>query len=247
MDARSRILAGTVGFIALVAILSLVGWRWGIVQFNAGVPSISLARLLNHRPSLDRPVNFPADFSDEARQTWRLNVATSRAAIEKNPADVSSWFDLAIYYKMVGDYDGALEIWEYVDTTYPTGKAVALHNLGEYYFHTLKDYPTAEQYYRQSIAIAPQFAINYSDLFDIYRYVYKQDTRAAADIIKEGLAHVPAPDGIVLELSLADYYKSKSDTANARAMLRQAREGAKAIGDSKVLYQIDQQLKTLEK
>jgi len=132
MSIRSRVIAVVVALIALLAILTLVGWRWGIVQFNHGVPSIAIEKLLNRKPSLDRAVNFPADFPEEAKTKWNEEVEADKAQIKKDN-QAAAWFDLAIMYRMVNDYDGAVAIWKYLQVQYPTDP-VAPHNLGEYYF-----------------------------------------------------------------------------------------------------------------
>ena len=248
MNTRSRIIAGAVGVVAVVAIAALVGPRFGVVRFSSGsiIPSVSFAKLINHMPSLERPVNFPADFSAEAHTLWNNQVAKDTSALKKDPTDVATWLNLAIMYRMVGDYDGAVEIWKYISANYPK-EAVSLHNLGEYYFHTAKDYARAEEYYRASITIAPQFAINYTDLYEMYRYVYTAKASAASEALKEGIAHVSAPEAIDLAVTLAGYYRDIGDIADARTYFMQARAGAKAAHNAGLIYQIDQQLTALPK
>ncbi len=112
--------------------------------------------------------------------------------LRKSPGDFDTWLELAIHYKIAGDYEGAADVWQYVVYAAPSvQRTVALSNLGDLYMNFIKDYPKAEGYYRQALAINPTVISYYRDLYTLYRYLYKIDTSAASDILTEGLAKNP--------------------------------------------------------
>ncbi|KKW19239.1 MAG: Tetratricopeptide repeat protein [Parcubacteria group bacterium GW2011_GWA2_51_10] len=194
--------------------------------------------LSNAPPSLDRPTVFPADFAENARTVYTENLAKIKESIETNPENTAAWLDLAIYYKMVNDYEGALEVWEYLVAKNPSD-AISLHNIAEYHFHTKKDYPAAERYYRKAIEANPSLSMNYSDLHEMYRYVYKQDTDSAIEILKEGISKVDVRGSIDLTTMLARYFEDKGDLPNARTYYTQARDMAKGIKETQIMQQLD--------
>lgn len=193
------------------------------------------------QPPLERQIAYPENFPQEARAPYEQNLATTKENINKNPNNIAAWLDLAIYYRMVGDYKGAVEVWEYLVAKNPND-AISLHNIAENYFHQEKDYPKAEEYYRRAIAANPALALNYSDLHEMYRYVYRQDTQAAVEIIQEALAKVDVRSAINLSVTLGRYYEEKGDMPNARTHYTQARDAAKSVGEVRLAQQIDEDI-----
>lgn len=246
MTKRMQIITAVIlVLLILIAVLVGVAKGRGIVTFDGWKPKFSLTSLKSPRPSLDRPINFPADFPESGKELFNTNIAKIRAEIENSPSsNTAAWFDLAIYYRMVGDHAGAVEIWEYISALNPSN-GVSIHNLGEYYFHTAKDYPKAEKYYLRSIAVAPELVSNYTDLFDMYVYVYKQDTSAAEDILKQGIAIIPSPGNIDLMIKLGEYYANKGDKGNARTWYIDARTAAQALKNAALVREIDRRLSSL--
>ena len=213
----------------------------GVALLYTGVIQIGAPRA----PSLDDELSISADLPEDVRALLVASVEKLKSELREDPTKVAAWLDLAIRYKTAGDFDGAVKIWEYLAAQYPTDP-VPPHNLGEYYFHTVKNYPKAEQYYRRAIAVAPQFPINYLDLHDMYRYVYKEDTTAAVDILKEALEKVDSTQGIDVLIALAGYYNSKGDTENARVNYTLARDAAKKLGNKALVERLDAELKRLK-
>lgn len=232
--------------IFLVAVVFIgVAHSRGALSFSGGRIHFSLASFKNPPPSLDRPINFPVDFTPEARELFNTQLAKTKDVLKNNPEDVSAWLDLAIRYRMVGDHEGAIEIWKYISALYPQD-GITLHNLGEYYFHTAKDYPTAESYYMRAITAAPTMEQNYFDLADMYQYVYKQDTSAAADILKKGIQNVEAPTNIDIMIRLGQYYADGGDSKNARLSYGEALKAAQSLHNQGLAAQINQALSRLK-
>lgn len=217
----------------------------GIVTFDGWKPKFSLAALTNPMPSLDRPITFPADFPESGKDVFNAQVAELKGRLRNNAADVSAWLDLAIHYRMVGDQEGAVEIWKYIAAVQPED-AIALHNLGEYYFHNEKDYSKAEDYFLRSIAIDPKMSANYTDLFDMYFYVYKQDTSAAEDILRQGIVAIDGPGSIDLMIKLGEYYANKGDSKSARTWYTDARTAAQTLKNTALVRELDRRLSLLK-
>jgi tetratricopeptide (TPR) repeat protein len=237
--------------IPAVIIIALVVLGLGVAAFQSGTPGgflSNIKRLVRGAPgmpSLERPVTFPANFPESAKEASTTSLAGLKEKISANPSDMSLWYDLAVKYRMVQDYDGAVEIWEYIASVTPQD-SIAIHNLGEHYFHYARDYKRAEGYYRQAIALAPQFSINYTDLFEMYRDVYKQDTSAAEDILKEGIRAISTVEVVDLQLLLARHYRAKGDVEGARKYYTDARAIMQSAGNAALIRQIDSELNSLK-
>ncbi len=143
-------------------------------------------------PSLVKAVFYSKDLSPDAKAILVTMIADLRAQLSKNYDLYNVWLDLAIRYKQSGDLAQAQAVWEYLAFLHPDD-AVSRHDLGDLYANYLKNYPKAEMYYQQAIAINPKSSLDYLALADLYRYSYKQNTSAAADILKQGIAKVPEP------------------------------------------------------
>ncbi len=196
-------------------------------------------------PSLTRPVQYSASLSPEVKNMLIDKIAKLRATLAKNYGDYGAWMKLALQYKAAGDHDAAREIWEYISRMYPA-RSTALHNLGDYYYHQLNDYAKAENYYRQAIQADPSQAIDYTSLFELYRDSYKQSTTAAADVLKEGIAHIGGNQLIDLYIALASYYADKNDAADATTYYAKARDAAQKLGNTSLVAQLDAALASLK-
>ncbi|MEY4747245.1 MAG: hypothetical protein RLZZ416_294 [Candidatus Parcubacteria bacterium] len=233
-NARSNYLYAIIGLGAAALIFILSAWYAGFVPFGTGA-----------MPSLERAVAFPADFPEAGKAILTSNIEKLRTAIAKNQDDTTSWLDLAIQYKTVGDFEGAIEIWKYLVSKNPKN-SVAYYNLGTTYHLDLKDYSRAEQYLKKAVEVDPGSALPYLALGELYRYSYKQDSSLAADILKQGIAKMQLPQRIDLEVALGSYYSAKSDIANARTYLTNARDDAKAAHNTALAAQLDQQIASLK-
>lgn len=88
--------------------------------------------------------------------------------------------------------------------------------------------------------------MNYTDLHEMYRYVYKQDTSAAVDIIKEGIPYVSVEAGIDLRIALATYYKDKRDNENAVLIYTEARDEAEKLGNTNLVDELNAEIRALK-
>ena len=97
---------------------------------------------------------------------------------------------LGVYRKIIGDYEGAREVWEYASAIRPQN-SVSFNNLGELYAYYLKNNKKAEENYAKAIENDPSAIYIYRNFFDFYRY-FAKDTAKARAILEKGIAANPA-------------------------------------------------------
>jgi tetratricopeptide (TPR) repeat protein len=141
-------------------------------------------------PSLNQSVTYSADLSSDAVAILKSNIATLSASLKSNPSQSDEWLQLAIYYKTAGDYTLAEQVWLYLTKAAPSN-SVAFADLGDLYNSFIVNYPKAETYYLQAIKLKPDDINTYNNLFLMYRYQYKTNTTAAADLLTQGLKANP--------------------------------------------------------
>jgi tetratricopeptide (TPR) repeat protein len=234
--------------VVLILLGGLAFWAFnrGVLYFNEGsmFPRFSKVAIMHPVPSLDRTPSYSTDFPAEGRILYETKVTKLKETLTKEPANLEAWLDLAIYYRMVGDHEGAIEIWEYLRTMYPQD-SISRHNLGEYYFHTVKDYEKAEIYYEESIAVSPGLESNYTDMYEMYKYVYKQDTTAALDILKRGIEKAAGPSAIQFKIMLGREYRDRGDKENAKKYLTEARDAAQEAGNRSLSNDLTREISAL--
>jgi tetratricopeptide (TPR) repeat protein len=175
-------------FLIGVGIAAVLGG--GIYLYISKSEAPILAQVM--QPSLSRPYIITAELPEDAKTILRSNVEKIVAELKENPEHFETWFELATHYKIAGDYKGAEEIWQYITVNAPANMHyVAWANLGDLYMNFIKDYPKAEEYYKKAIALKSDEISLYADMYRLYRYLYKTDTSAAADILAEGLRSNP--------------------------------------------------------
>jgi tetratricopeptide (TPR) repeat protein len=217
----------------------------GVISYRDGALKFSKSAITNPAPSLHRKTVFPVDFSEETKGLYMARLEKTTSALESDLFNYEAWLDLAIAYRMVGDNAGAIEIWEYLSASDPRD-GISRHNLAEHYFHTEKQYEKAEKLYRESIAVAPALGSNYTDLYDMYRYVYKQNTGAAVDILLEGVETLGGTSAIQFNIMLGRHYRDVlKDATNARKYLTEARDAAAARGDRAIATQLSAEISSL--
>lgn len=149
-------------------------------------------------PNLDRPIVFSAAFPKELQANMIDKIKTLSNEIKKDPTSTEKWLQLAINWKIISDYNGAREIWEYLAKADPKN-FIPLHNLGDLYTYYLKDATKAEgpvraeSYFLKALELAPSEINTYRSLYDLYRYVVKDDIKAKA-ILQQGVDKTASKD-----------------------------------------------------
>ncbi|MBI2096205.1 MAG: hypothetical protein HYT43_01060 [Candidatus Taylorbacteria bacterium] len=198
---------------------------------------------LRSYPSLARPIKLPPVFEGQAAESMLGSISRTLAILKKDPGNVNAWYALALNRKMINDYAGAVEIWEFLKVSGIKDSAVFV-NLGELYHLYLKNYAKSELNYRMAISKLPVNLSSYSGLHELYKYSYKKETAAAADILKEGISK--NPEAIDLMVLLARYYEEKKDFVSARLYYEKAAAEARRQGDISRADLIEKDLKALD-
>jgi tetratricopeptide (TPR) repeat protein len=140
-------------------------------------------------PSLDRPVVFPKNYSQEAKMIMGKNIEDIASRLKKNSSSVDDWINLGIYRKEIEDYDGAKEAWSYASLLNPNNP-VPFSNLGDLYGYYLKDKAMAEINILKAVEKDPASANWYVRAADFYREV-EDDLAKAKAILEKGLVAIP--------------------------------------------------------
>lgn len=110
----------------------------------------------------------------------RLNKTYVLLEEKNNP--YSSWIDIGMYKKVLGDYKGAEEAWMNA-VTLTDRPDLAYGNLANIYFYNIKNYDLAEEYYQKAIEISVNPFTYREGLSDLYRYI-KTDKK---DLIEKNM------------------------------------------------------------
>jgi hypothetical protein len=132
-------------------------------------------------PSLDRPITISASLPDDAKPILKNLLEQQIEILRKEPTRVDIWLQYGVNRKIAGDYEGAIEAWEYVAQAAPKEMSATAHgNLGDLYMYFLKDYAKADTRFNQAIALNPRVLDYYRALFYLYRDIYKDTAKAEA-------------------------------------------------------------------
>lgn len=135
--------------------------------------------------------------------------------VKKNPLLYSSWLQIGVYKKTIGDYIGARDAWEYAALLAPQ-EFVPHYDLGQLYWHNIPDYLKAEAKFKAAIALKIKDASSYKALSDLYLYSYKGKAGLADDVLLDGLKAMP--NDINLLKALGYVYEEQKEYAKALAI-----------------------------
>lgn len=172
------------------------------ISVEPATPAMSADEIKKKMPDLDKEIVINADLSEKDKDTAVNKIKEIITRLKANYDIREDWLNLGIWRKMLGDYEGAKEAWEFVTLIRPDDP-VAYHNLGDLYTQNLANFPLAEKYYLTAIAKDPTTAFFYMKLFEFYRYYLKKPDLAENILVKG----VKATNDSSLEKLLADYRK----------------------------------------
>ena len=141
-------------------------------------------------PDLNKEIKITADMNEEAKRIATAKIQDLSSQLKKNSDNLENWLVLGVYRKMIGDYEGAREVWEYASTIRPQS-SIPLNNLGDLYAYYIKDEAKAEEYFLRAISIDPSNLYLYFKITDFYRD-FNKDTAKARAILEQGIAANPS-------------------------------------------------------
>ena len=159
-------------------------------------------------PKLDLPVVNYSHIDDAAFEIAAKNIGILAEELKKNPKNELNWLNLAIFRKMLGDYQASVEILNYVAILWPNDY-VPRNNLADLYQFYLKNYPLAEENWLKTIELKPDYIPAYENLYNLYIDLYKEKQTLALPILFQGLKN--NPKNIDLMLYTARHYRSIGD------------------------------------
>src|SRR3989344_422819 len=91
-----------------------------------------------------RPILVKIQLSESSKNQAIGKIQDLVKLIEKKYDYIEAWYDLGAYRKLIGDYDGAIEAYNFVIKIRPKDE-IAYVNLGDLYGFYLKDYENSEK------------------------------------------------------------------------------------------------------
>lgn len=195
-------------------------------------------------PDLDRRTDFTTSLPKDALDITINKINSLSKSLKANPSNFQFWIDLGLNRKMINDYVGAKEAWEYASLLRPQN-SVSFSNLGDLYHYYTKDYEKAEKNLKKAIENKPDYAIYYKNLSDLYKFSYKTDTDLAEQTLLDGLK--ANPNLVDMSVFLASYYKEVGNREKAIFYYKKASDEAKKLGNSELAGSLDQEILLLSK
>lgn len=156
------------------------------------------------------------DIPEEKLKDYRDRMASARANHTSPDEDIdfNAYMSAASVKKGVGDYEGARDIWEYVNSVRPKN-SISFGNLGDLYANFLKNLPKSESNYLRAIENDPTDPGYARGLLELYEYQMQSKLGFSEDLFK-GAAE-KNPDKADFSLLLAHYYELSKDYEKAIA------------------------------
>ena len=151
-------------------------------------------------------------FSEEQKQDLYRAIGNYGTAVKENPDYFNGWLQIGLLKKVIGDFEGARDAWEYAGVIRPQN-SISFSNLGELYWRYVPDFPRSEMNFRTAIINNLGDVMVYVSLSHLYLYSYTEKFTLADEVIQEGLA--ANPDAIDLLKALARVYEVQKDYAHA--------------------------------
>lgn len=151
-------------------------------------------------------------FSEEQKRKLYASIENFGQAVNGNPDYLLGWIELGIIKKVIGDYEGARDAWEYAGIIRPFN-SVSFSNLGEIYWRYLPNLPRSEKNFKTSIKNKPDDFSVYISLSDLYYYSYKEKKDLADDVLLEGMA--ANPDNANFPRAIAALYERDGNFVKA--------------------------------
>lgn len=153
-----------------------------------------------------------AVFGDEQREKIYADIRMQGSAVKEKPEFITGWLQVGILKKVIGDYEGARDAWEYAGIIRPEN-SVTFANLGELYWKYLPDFPRSEKNFLISIKNKKSDPAVYISLSELYSYSYTSKSDLADDVLLEGIA--ANPDSTNLMRTLAYLYERQGNFVSA--------------------------------
>lgn len=151
-------------------------------------------------------------FSESQKEEIYRSLQNYGKSVRENPDFFAGWLQLGLLKKVIGDFEGARDAWEYAGVIRPQND-VSFANLGELYWRYLHLYLQSEINFKISIKNNPSNVGTYVSLSDVYYYSLKEKYDLADDILLQGIA--VNPQSVDLPRALGRLYERMGQYALA--------------------------------
>ena len=151
-------------------------------------------------------------FSEEQKNNLYNQIGNEGKAVKEDPQYFNGWIQLGLLKKVIGDYEGARDAWEYAGRIRPKN-SISFANLGELYWRYLPDFPRSEANFNIALRNKPDDAGVYVSLSDLYFYSYAKKADHADDVLLDGLK--ANPENLTLMKHLASLYERQGNKKQA--------------------------------
>jgi tetratricopeptide (TPR) repeat protein len=175
--------------------------------------SIQVPPYAGSDPSEIRPTPEEIElFTEEQLQKIYSTIGMHATAVKEQPRFFNGWIQIGVLKKVIGDFEGARDAWEYAGIIEPLN-SLSFANLGELYWRYLHKYEKSEENFRIAIKHKPGDPFIYISLSELYSYSYKEKDDLADDVLIDGLDAIPGD--INLMKSLAYLYERQEKYAES--------------------------------
>lgn len=129
-------------------------------------------------------------YNEEQRNNLYASIKNLGQAVKKDQGYFFGWMQLGLIKKVIGDFAGARDAWEYAGLISPAN-TTSFANLGEIYWRYLPDFPRSEKNFRISLKNKPNEFSTYDSLSQLYFFSYKEKKNLAYDVLLEGMTTNP--------------------------------------------------------
>ncbi len=189
-------------------------------------------------PDLSLPITNYSHLDEAAFKAVSQNIAEITKSLKNDPNKELEWLNLSVYRKMLGDYEAAVSVLNYITTSWPSDYA-PYNNLADLYQFYIKSYPLAEKNWLKVIELKPDYLQAYENLYGLYKDLYKEKQAQTLPILLKGLS--VNPKSIDLMVFIARYYKNLGDKGNARVYYSKAIQEAKNQNNQSLTTSLEQE------
>ena len=154
---------------------------------------------------ISEPIIFKTSLPEDSKKLFTQKINEINDLVKQDYNYLNQWLDLGSYRKLMGDYTGAIDAWNFAAVIRPKDYVI-FHNLGDLYGFYLKNYSKAEENFLKSIVLKPANEDAYIQLATIYQYSYKEKSGETEGILLKGISSNLG--SATLRIALGNYYKT---------------------------------------
>ncbi|MEK7148142.1 MAG: hypothetical protein AAB758_02490 [Patescibacteria group bacterium] len=153
---------------------------------NANQKDNTVASAEPKTPDLDRPIKINANLNDSDKERTISEIQEISGILKGDHDYFDGWLQLGILRKMIGDYDGAIEAWNFAGVIRPKSTISFLNSANIYAFY-IRDNKNAEDSFLKAVSADPQNGFSYFQVARFYEDILK-DKEKAKKILLQGIS-----------------------------------------------------------